>query len=43
MLRSQGCPLVQGHLLGWPMPGDQALALLRGIHDAQAEPAEVIS
>jgi diguanylate cyclase (GGDEF)-like protein len=30
MLRGQGCPLVQGNLLGWPVSGERTLALLNG-------------
>jgi diguanylate cyclase (GGDEF)-like protein len=42
-LRAQGCPLVQGHLLGWPMPPDKTLELLNGGQDIEPEPADLLS
>jgi EAL domain-containing protein (putative c-di-GMP-specific phosphodiesterase class I) len=42
-LRAQGCPLVQGHLLGWPMPPDKTLELLNGGEDIEPEPADLLS
>jgi diguanylate cyclase (GGDEF)-like protein len=38
MIRGQKCPLIQGHLLGWPTSGEKTLELLREHKKAPAEP-----
>jgi EAL domain-containing protein (putative c-di-GMP-specific phosphodiesterase class I) len=42
MLRNQGCPLLQGNLLGWPISGEETLALLNGHRETRQEQAGLV-
>jgi diguanylate cyclase (GGDEF)-like protein len=42
MLRSQGCPLLQGNLLGWPITGEETIALLNGHRETRQEQAGLV-
>ncbi|MSP03381.1 MAG: EAL domain-containing protein, partial [Acetobacteraceae bacterium] len=42
MLRDQGCPLIQGYLIGMPNPAHKALALLRENQDRERTTADLL-
>jgi len=43
MLKDQGCPVVQGYLLSWPLTSQQAAEFLRGHVASDAERVQLVS